>query len=130
MTEAYQTALKVQFEAMKEKFCATMVTEFLEFWKASPPPSLLRRGRVDEASCKQNIENAAREMFEQALSLGAPEAKDIYKDISIEDLKDEKLMGGLKELMEAAGVDRKTLEKLFRSGDAVAARGNSLADAD
>lgn len=126
MTEAYQANLKDQFDSKKEKFCEAMVKEFLLFWKSSPPPSLLRRGQVDELSCKQNIENAAREMFEQALTLGAPEAKDIYKDISIEDLKDEKLMQGLRELMEAAGVDCHTLQKLFQSGDAIAVRGTLL----
>jgi len=65
-------------------------------------------------------------MFERALTIGAPEAKDIYKDISIEDLKDEMLMESLKKLMEDAGVDRITLQKLFQSGDAVASQWTRL----
>lgn len=121
MTEAYQTALKNQFETEKDKFRSRMVTEFLEFWKQSPPDNLLRRRLVDEASCKQDIERAANDMFEKAVSLGAPDAKDIYKDISIEDLKDEELMASLRKLMTDAGVDSDTLQKLFQSGDAIAA---------
>jgi len=126
MTEAYQAALKGQFDAKKKEFRETMVKEFLDFWKASPPENLVRRGQVNEVSCKQNIESSADDMFQRALTIGAPEAKDIYKDISIEDLKDEKLMEGLKTLMEDAGVDQKTLKKLFQSGDAVVARGSLL----
>ncbi len=87
MTEAYQAALKSQFDAEKRKFRDTMVKEFLEFWKASPPDNLRRRNVVDAAVYKQNIEDSADEMFEKAVTLGTPEAKDIYKDISIEDLK-------------------------------------------
>jgi hypothetical protein len=60
-------------------------------------------------------------MFEKAVSLGAPDAKDIYKDISIEDLKDKELMASLRKLMTDAGVDSDTLQKLFQSGDAIAA---------
>ena len=55
-------------------------------------------------------------MFEKAVALGTPEAKVVYKDISIEDLKDEKLMTSLRKIMEGAEVDRAIVEKLFRSG--------------
>lgn len=123
MTKAYQAALRGQFETKQREFRETMVKEFLEFWKASPPENLRRRNRIDEAACKQNIENAANEMFDKAVTLGAPEAKDIYKDISIEDLKDEELMASLRKLMEDAGVDAETVRKLFQSGDAAAAQG-------
>ena len=58
--------------------------------------------------------------------LGVPEAKDVYKDISIEDLKDEALMTELRKLMERAGVAKETLGKLFQSGDAAAAQGSLL----
>ena len=61
-------------------------------------------------------------MFEKAVALGTTEAKVVYKDISIEDLKDENLMNGLRRLMENAGVDQATVRRLFQSGDTVAAR--------
>ena len=126
MTKAYQAALTGQFAAKKEEFRETMVKEFLTFWKSSPPENLLRRGKIDEASCRENMEKSAEEMFERAMIIGTPVAKDIYKDISIEDLKDEELMASLKKLMEGVGVDNKTLQKLFQSGDAVAARWTPL----
>ena len=47
-----------------------------------------------------------------------------FLTISIEDLRDEKLMAGLRKVMENAGVDRDTVERLFRSGEAVAAQGS------
>jgi hypothetical protein len=71
-----------------------------------------------------DIEREADGMFNKAVTLGMTEAKLIYKDISIEDLKDEKLMASLRKVMESAGVDRRTVEKLFQSGDAAAAQGS------
>ncbi|KKM24802.1 hypothetical protein LCGC14_1601430 [marine sediment metagenome] len=126
MTKAYQAALEDQFESERKKFRDRMVAEFLEFWKQSPPDHLKRRDSVDGASCKQDIERAADQMFDRAVTLGAPDASDIYKDISIEDLKDEELMASLRKLMEDAGVDPATMRKLFRSGDAIAAQGSAI----
>jgi hypothetical protein len=124
MTSAYQIALKGQFAAEKAKFCQRIVKEFLNFWMTSPPDHLKRRGAVTEEACTHDLERAADGMFEKAVTLGVPDAKKIYKDISIEDLKDEELMASLKKLMEDAGVDGDTLQKLFRSGEAVVAKGS------
>ena len=126
MTSAYQDALKSQFAQEKADFRAKIVKEFLEFWMASPPEHLKRRGDVTEAICKQDLERAADGMFDKAVTLGVPEAKEVYKDISIEDLKNEDLMASLRKLMEDAGVDPATMQKLFRSGDAVAAQGSLI----
>jgi hypothetical protein len=63
-------------------------------------------------------------MFDKAVTLGTTEAKLVYKDISIEDLQVEGLMASLRKVMENAGVDRATVEKLFQSGDAAAAQGS------
>jgi hypothetical protein len=71
-----------------------------------------------------DIEHEADGMFDKAVTLGTIEAKLIYKDISIEDLKDEELMASLRIVMENAGVERGTFEKLFQSGAAAAAQGS------
>ena len=71
-----------------------------------------------------DIEHEANDMFNKAVTLGTTEAKLIYKDISIEDLQDEGLMASLRKVMENAGVDRATVEKLFQSGAAAAAQGS------
>ena len=63
-------------------------------------------------------------MFDKSVTLGTAEAKVIYKDISIEDLKDDVLMASLRKVMENAGVDRGIVSKLFQSGDAAAAQGS------
>lgn len=126
MTKAYQEALRGQFEQKKAKFRADIVKEFLEIWQAQPPEHLRLLGTLTENACQQDIEKAAEAMFDKAVSFGAPEAKDVYKDISIEDLKDEALMAELKKLMENAGVDQETLAKLFQSGDAAAAQGSLI----
>ena len=61
-------------------------------------------------------------MFDRAVAFGTPETKLVYKDISIEDLKDEQLMSSLQRLMENAGVEQATVKRLFQSGDVVAAK--------
>lgn len=121
---AYHGALKGKFEESKAAFRKRLVTEFLDVWQQSPPDYLSRRGHPTENACRLDIEREADEMFDKAVTLGMAEAKVIYKDISIEDLKDEDLMASLRKVMENAGVDRRIVEKLFQSGDAAAAQGS------
>ena len=118
----YHNALKASFDASKKAFCERLVSEFLGVWQKSPPEHLIRRRRTDEQSCRQDIENEAEGMFQRAVALGTTEAKVVYKDISVDDLKDEELMGSLQKLMENAGVDQETVKRLFQSGDAAAAK--------
>jgi len=65
-------------------------------------------------------------MCDKAVTLGAPDAKEIHTAMSIEDLKNEELMASLRKLMEDAGIDRGTLQKLFQSGDSIDADGMFL----
>jgi hypothetical protein len=121
---AYHGALKNKFDESKAAFRKRLVAEFLGVWQRSPPDHLCRRGQTDEHECRLDIEREADEMFDKAVTFGMAEAKVIYKDISIEDLKDEELMASLRKVMENAGVDHGMVEKLFRSGDAAAAQGS------
>jgi len=123
ITKAYREALRGQFDEKKAKFREDVATEFSEFWKSHPPEHLRLLGTVSDADCKADIAKAADVMFDKSVSLGEPEAKEIYKDISIEDLKDKDLMDELKHLMEKAGVDRETVDRLFKSGDVAVAQG-------
>lgn len=124
MITAYHSAIKSKFEESKAAFRNRLVLEFLEVWQESPPDHLSRRGFPTEDACRLDIARAADSMFDKAVTLGTTEAKPVYKDISIEDLRDEELMAGLRKVMENAGVDRDTVERLFRSGEAVAAQGS------
>ena len=121
---AYHAALKEKFEDNKGSFRKKLVKEFLDVWRNSPPEHLSRRGYLTEDYFRSDIGREADEMFDKAVTLGIAEAKVIYKDISIEDLKDEDLMAGLRKVMENAGVDSRIIEKLFQSGDAAAAQGS------
>ena len=118
----YRKEMKTMFVNSKKEFRKQLVREFLELWQDSPPDRLKRRGQIAEQFLREDIENGADSMFEKAVALGTTEAKVVYKDISIEDLKDEKLMDSLRRLMENAGVDQATVRRLFQSGDAAAAR--------
>jgi hypothetical protein len=120
---AYHGALRGKFDECKAAFRKRLVTEFLEVWQKSPPDKLSRRGQTNDHACRLDIEREADGMFNKAVTLGTTEAKVIYKDISIEDLKDKELMDSLRHVMENAGVDHRIIEKLFKSGDAAAARG-------
>jgi hypothetical protein len=121
---AYHGALKNKFEEGKAAFRKRLISEFLAVWQKSPPDHLSRRGIPTEDACRLDIEHEANDMFNKAVTLGTTEAKLIYKDISIEDLQDEELMASLRKVMENAGVDRATVEKLFQSGAAAAAQGS------
>lgn len=121
---AYHDALKAKFEKSKEEFRDRLVGEFLQVWQKSPPDRLSRRGLPTEDVCKADIGYEADGMFDRAIKLGMTEAKVIYKDISIEDLKDEVLMLSLRKMLEKAGVDPATMKKLFQSGDAAVASGS------
>ncbi len=124
----YHKALKMKFENSRETFRERLVGEFLELWQISQPDHLKRRGKADEKSCRKDIESAADGMFDKAVTLGTTEAKVVYKDISIEDLKNNELMASLRRLMESAGVDPATVKRLFQSGDAAAAKDSFLED--
>ena len=124
----YHKALKAKFEDSKKDFRERLVGEFLELWQISQPDHLKRRGKIDEKSCRKDIESAADGMFDKAVTLGTTEAKVVYKDISIEDLKNNELMASLRRLMESAGVDPATIKRLFQSGDAAAAKDSFLED--
>lgn len=119
--EEYHKALRTLFDKSRREFREQLVGEFLELWQSSPPGHLVRRRTMDPQSCRQDIERQADLMFQRAVTLGTTEFKAVYKDISIEDLKNKELMDSLRRLMEDKGVDRATVRRLFRSGDAAAA---------
>jgi hypothetical protein len=102
----------------------TFGTAARDFIKSSPPDRLSRRGHSTADACRLDIGYEADSMFDKSVTLGTAEAKLIYKDISIEDLKDEELMASLRKVMEDAGVDPGIVARLFQSGDAAAAQGS------
>lgn len=126
MTKAYRDTLQNKISENKEKFKNDMVAEFMEYWIQDPPEHLKRSGNIDKNSCKSDIESAAEKMFDDAISLKDPEATQVFKDISYEDITNEKLMKDLKDLMERDGVDKKTINELFLFGGAAAEKGSQI----
>ena len=122
MTNKYHEALKARFQQHKLAFREQFVGEFLELFMQSPPDQLVRRGVRDCGSCRTYIETTADRAFEKAVTLGTPQYDVVYKDISIEDLQDEKLMNGLRDLMKRAQVDPLILRRLFQTEHAYAAK--------
>lgn len=96
-----------------------MIKEFLLHWRASPPTELRYRKRTGDVRLKIDIYRKSRKMFDEAISFGEPEAKIIYRAITIEDLKDNDLMDKLRDTMKKAGVDKKTVQKLFEENKAI-----------
>ena len=122
MTEKYHGALKERFQQHKRAFRERFVKEFVGLFMHSPPQLLARRCQSDEASCRKYIETTADRLFDNAVALGTPQYDVVYKDISIEDLKDEQLMDGLRDLMERAHVDPLIVRRLFHTEHAYAAK--------
>ena len=122
MTKKYHKALEKRFEQHKVTFRKQFVSEFLDPFKQSPPDQLVRRRQRDEESCRYYIETTADRLFDKAVTLGSPQYEVVYKEISIEDLKDEKLMGELRRLMERADVDPVILQRLFHTEHAYAVK--------
>lgn len=123
---AYQAGIQKEFSAAQDEFRKLLVEEFLDLWKQKPPEHLRMRKRTDEESCRSDIESAADELFSKVVLLKAPDAKIVYKDVSLDDLRDGLLMDSLRTLMEKAYVDQQTLERLFLSEEAVVAKDSRM----
>lgn len=121
LTKLYQEAVKADLERMRKAFCKQMVEEFFEHWQTNTPARLRHRDKTDDPSLIADIEAQAKSMFDGAIEMGPPELKVVYKDISIEDLRDAAMMETLKDLMEKARVPAATIAKLFSKDEAVGA---------
>lgn len=122
MIGAYREALEERFEEYQNKFCETMLKEFVELFLDFPPPDLVRRERVDRESCERYIEMNARDMFNEAVSLGRPQYEVVYKEFAIEDLQNTQLMQTLKQTLDRAFVETQIIERLFRTETAYGAK--------
>ena len=120
----YQVGLRNSVDDARTNFCEQFVKEFAERWEAAPPSFLGRRsGGNDLDRIKKEILVRADRLFSRIVNFALPEVILNYKGIVIEDLKDAKFMGKLRQAMEKAGVDKRTLDQIFQSGDAAAAQG-------
>lgn len=128
---AYQTALGEQLQKARTSFRKSFVDEFLERWKANPPARYSRRlEQPTEDVLRQGIEDLADQLFDSIVKLDGPDVTVVYKEIALEDLRDEEFLGALREVMRKGGVPEKELSRLFERGAAVAGQGSFGFDED
>jgi hypothetical protein len=119
----YRDALKSCVESEREGFRQQMFDEFAERWNANPPSFLKRRsGGSDPDRIKDAILDRADELFGKIVDFAPPEVDVNYKGIVIEDIEDAEFRATLRAAMVKARVDNATLDRLFQSGDVVAAQ--------
>ncbi len=116
--KAYHKSLQEDTVNKRDEFRKQIVDEFLDLWIKDPPRHLVGRGKVTEEVCKFDLENEAGMMFDKAVELGKPHYELFYKDVAIEDLKNDDLMRNLASIMQGAGVEEDVYEKLFSEVDA------------
>ncbi|KMK67575.1 hypothetical protein [Puniceibacterium sp. IMCC21224] len=120
---AYQEALGSRLEEAREQFRESFIAEFLERWKANPPARFGRRiGGTTEEELRAGIIVEADILFNRIVKLDGPDVSVIYKDIAIEDLKDESFMTALRDVMTKGGMKKEDLIKLFEQGEAAASQ--------
>lgn len=120
----YRDALNASVDAARKGFQDQMLNEFAERWKTNPPNFLRRRsGGEDPDRIKAEILNRSDALFSAIVNFAAPEVIVNYKGIVIEDIEDPAFRSTLRGAMEKARVDQATIDKLFETGDAAAARG-------
>ena len=121
----YQKELAKKLEGARADFEKSFVDEFLDRWMQSPPARYSRRLEpASEEQLREGIEGAANKLFDQIVRLEEPNISVIYKDIAIEDLKDDAFMSTLREEMSKGGLKKLELDKLFEQGEAVAVQGD------
>ncbi|WP_108484109.1 hypothetical protein [Oceaniglobus ichthyenteri] len=122
---AYQEALASRLEDAREQFRMSFVDEFLERWRANPPARFARRIEgATEDELRAGIISEADKLFDRIVKLDGPDVTIVYKDIAIEDLKDESFMTALRDVMARGGMKKEDLAKLFEQGEAAASQGS------
>ena len=122
---AYQKALAEQLQKARTSFRKSFVDEFLERWKANPPAKYSRRLEPPtEDVLRQGIEDLADQLFESIVKLDGPDVSVVYKEIALEDLRDDEFLGALREIMRKGGVSQSELSRLFERVAAVAGQGS------
>ena len=127
IVEKYQAALRDTLTESQEKFKKRIVDEFLPRWKQNPP-EYFDRWEIEPTHEKIRIEleKLAQEIFTNAISFDPPLMKILYKNVSLENLRDNEFLDVLKAVMEKRRVPREIIDSLFESGQAAPETGRFL----
>lgn len=108
LVKRYHKCLKADIESAKLKFRERIVEEYKELWSTQIPSEVDSWGtheihrsqhRKSKPFWQEALELEADKMFNRASQFDDPEVKIVYKDITVADLSDDRLMGRLVALL-------------------------------
>ena len=124
LIEKFREECKILLDQKRDEFKETMRLEFSKRWQESPPSFLARRDLGhDRDRIEREIATRANNLFNRLVELSPLEITVNYKGIVLQDIQDPNFQKMLQEAMKRANVDQKTIDKLFQTGDAAAAKG-------
>jgi hypothetical protein len=124
LIEKFREECKILLDQKRDEFKETMRLEFSKRWQETPPSFLARRDLGhDRDRIEREIATRANNLFNRLVELSPLEITVNYKGIVLQDIQDPNFQKMLQEAMKRANVDQKTIDKLFQTGDAAAAKG-------
>ena len=135
LAEKYHKCLDEDMEEAKRGFQKQLVDEFLDDWMTEPPKELSRLHYLVEVASEVASEDVRKKIYARYLECEAqklfdkvvtkvqkPEKKLLFKDITVEDLSDPNVMGELKDILLAQGVEEEEMKNLVIDWNAVGKR--------
>lgn len=115
----YHSELKKLLEEREKEFCSNFVEEFLPKWREAPPEYMTRRGnKTDDASLSDELNNRAKEVFNEMLVFSPPSLRIVEKNISPTNVEDERFLKALKNSMLKQRVKPEIIATLFSTSGA------------
>ncbi len=123
----YQIALRDALVTKQSEFEKRIVDEFSRRWEQNPPKHSARwRIEVTSENIRAELQKLALELFNSAIQFDAPAVKILYKNVALENIRDKRLLDGLKRIMLKRRVPQAIVESLFESGQAAPESGPAL----
>jgi hypothetical protein len=125
--EKYQAVLGKALVAKQSEFEERIVTEFSPRWQQKAPKHFGRWGIAPTpANITMELKRLAQDLFQRTIAFEPPVLKILYKNVAPENVRDEKFLGPLKEIMITKRVPQAIIESLFESGLAAPETGTFL----
>jgi hypothetical protein len=95
------------------------VAEFLPRWEQNPPRHFKRWGiAATQDNITAELQKLAQKLFQKATTFEPPVVKTLYKNVAPENVRDQRFLGPLKEIMVTKHVPRAIIDSLFETGGA------------
>jgi hypothetical protein len=117
IVEKYQGALRDTLVTKQSEFEKRIVGEFSGKWEQNPPKHFSRWGiQPTPEKIRAELQRLAHELFQTAVTFDAPVVKILYKNVSPENIRDNRFLEALKRIMLRKQVAQETIGSLFESG--------------